>query len=44
MSRRWWEKEVIDLEGPKEIFLEDSDREEEKCGEGAAQEETPVWN
>ena len=41
VSRRWWEQEGLDLEGAKERETEESDGEEEKCGEGSAQEETP---
>ena len=41
VSQRWWEQEGIDLEGEKERAVVESDGEEEKYGEGAAQEETP---
>ena len=41
VSQRWWEQEGIDLEGAKERAVAESDGEEEKYGEGAAQEETP---
>ena len=40
----WWEKEGIDIKGEKERATLDSDGEDYKCGEGAAQEETPGWN
>ena len=41
MSRQWWDQEILDLEGAKDRSTADLDGEEEKCGEGAAQEETP---
>ena len=41
MSWRWWEQEVLDLEGEKEIAAVDLDGEETQCGEGAAQDEIP---
>ena len=40
VSWPWWEQEGLDLEGAKEKAAAKSDGEEEKCGEGAAQEET----
>ena len=42
MSQRWWEQEVLDLEGAKERTATESDGEEAKFEEGMAQEETPV--
>ena len=38
----WWEKEGLDLYGVRERAEAALDREEENCGEGAAQEETTV--
>ena len=43
VSRRWWEKEGLELEGTKEISAEELEGEEEKCKEdGMAQEKTKV--
>ena len=44
LSWRWWEQEGTDLEGTKKILEAESDREEERCGEGEAQEDTPSRN
>ena len=33
---RWWDQEGIDLEVARERAAEDPDREDDKCGEGAA--------
>ena len=38
---RWWEQEGLDIEGEKYRATAESDEEKDKCGEGAAQEETP---
>ena len=40
VSWKWWEQERIDIEGSKERAVAESDKEEDKCGEGATQEET----
>ena len=44
VSWRWWDHEGIYLEGTKEISATDLEGEEEKYGEGAAQEEKPILN
>ena len=44
MYRRWSDQDRIDLEGAKEIPTEESEREDDKCGAGAAHEETPGLN
>ena len=41
VSWRWWEQEVIGIEGAKERVTEDPDGEEEKCGEVVAQANHP---
>ena len=41
MYWRWWEQEGLDIEGEKYRATAESDGEKDKCGEGAAQEETP---
>ena len=38
VSWRWWDQEVIYLEGEKERATTESDREEDKYREGVAQE------
>ena len=41
MSRRWWDQESLDLEGPKERAVADSEGEEAQREEdGLAQEDT----
>ena len=37
---RWWDQDGLDLEGEKKRAAAASNREEDKCGKGAAQEET----
>ena len=41
MYWRWWYQEGIGIEGLKDRAAAESDREEDKCGEVAAQEEMP---
>ena len=44
VSLWWWWQEGIDIEGAKERSAAESGGEKYKCGEVAAQEETPGWN
>ena len=44
VSWMWWDHEGIHMEGTKEVSVADLKREEEKCGVGAVQEETPDLN
>ena len=41
VSWRWWEQEVLCLEGSTDRLVKELDGEEDKCGEREAQEETP---
>ena len=44
VSRIWRDQEAIDIEGGKERAVAESEVEEEKYGEGSAQEEIPGQN